>query len=515
MFPSAGDELELKPGGLVIAVVAFVLTRTFLVDVFYRGSDASVLRTGISLLPLLLGLGIVVFGVSLSVSTHGREYVRTVAVWFLGSSIAMLLLVGIGAIAAGVRFGGIPMNNLVTSAVVGGGVGGILLGVQSARGRQQQRQLRQRADQATLLNRLLRHEILNSLTAIRGHAELLGEGEGIESSWDAVQTNSDRIERTIEDVRFLLRADDRPDSLSSTVDVQPILQRCRERLSDRENTLVLPDDVPAVTVRGDDHLETVLDNLATKALERTDGARATVALSVKETAVAVTISASGTWITDPERQALLEGPPEYDDPRVGYDLSITRLLVTRYDGTLSVAENGDTTDVTVELPRSTGKFPAVDSHGVDGETLRDAAVIGIAAGLTMGVVFQAFSGRIGIIGGLYGVSTETVGWTVHLFHSVVFATMAVAARRRPLIRQYSSSFGGTVSLGIVYGFLLWLLAASLVMPLWLTLVGIPTQVPNFTTVSLAAHLVWGVVLGAFMHIFLGETPGRKRRLPFV
>lgn len=32
MFPSAGDDLRLKPAGLLIAVVAFVLTRGLLTD---------------------------------------------------------------------------------------------------------------------------------------------------------------------------------------------------------------------------------------------------------------------------------------------------------------------------------------------------------------------------------------------------------------------------------------------------------------------------------------------------
>jgi hypothetical protein len=79
MFPSAGDELELKPSGLIIAAVAFVVTRFFLVDIFVIGSSEDLLRVGYSLVPMLLGFAIVVFGVSLSVSTHSRAFVRRVA----------------------------------------------------------------------------------------------------------------------------------------------------------------------------------------------------------------------------------------------------------------------------------------------------------------------------------------------------------------------------------------------------------------------------------------------------
>jgi hypothetical protein len=75
--PSAGDELVVKPAGFLIAGVAFVLTRGLLIDVFYSG-DESPLVVVTRLVPLILGLGIVVFGVSLAVSTTSRTYTRTV-----------------------------------------------------------------------------------------------------------------------------------------------------------------------------------------------------------------------------------------------------------------------------------------------------------------------------------------------------------------------------------------------------------------------------------------------------
>ena len=98
VFPSAGDELALKPGGLVIAAIAFLLTRTLLVSIVFPGMDESMAALLIRLLPIIIGLAIVVFGVSLAVSTHDKRYVRTVTTWYLIGSLGLLVLVGLGTV---------------------------------------------------------------------------------------------------------------------------------------------------------------------------------------------------------------------------------------------------------------------------------------------------------------------------------------------------------------------------------------------------------------------------------
>ncbi len=495
VFPSAGDELVVKPAGLLIAGVAFVLTRGLLIDVVYSGSEQSPLVTATRLLPLILGLGVVVFGVSLAVSTKSRETVRTIATWYLLGSVWMLFLVGVGVFEATDPLGELRRSGVVATAVVGGGIGGLLMGIRSASENRQRRSLHRQAEQSVLLNRLLRHEVLNALTAIRGHAGLLADGRDEEGSFDAVTRNVDRIEQTVDDVGFIVRtADETRDSLR-VVDLSEILERCRDRLPEGDRRVVF-DGIRPVSVRADGYLDTVVANLVTTALERTADGNVTVTLDVEETMVGLTVTAPGSWLSERELDVLSNGLPRYDSPDVQFEVSITRLLVAEYGGSVVGTEGLSETVVTVELPRVEGRGDDRPAHspGLGAVALRNAAVAGVVAGGVMGAVLQAFSGQIGIIGGLYGVQTLTVGWTTHLFHSVVFSMLFVGVwtRYRPdaSVRQLP----GLTALGIGYAVTLWLVAAGIVMGVWLNAVGIGASVPNLGVVSLAGHVAWGGTL---------------------
>jgi len=493
-FPSAGDELVVKPAGFLVAGVAFVLSRALLVDVFYRSGDASTLVTATRLLPLVLGLGVVVFGVSLAVSTRSRAYVRTVTLWYLLGSVWMVLLTGIAVFEMADPVGELRRSGVVATTVVGGGIGGLLMGIRSAENRRHRQSLDRQTEQTVLLNRLLRHEILNALTAIRGHAGLLADGRGESRSFDAVTNNVERIEQTVDDVGFIVRtADGTRDALDS-VDISTVVQRCLNRLPNTDGRVRIS-GLSSVRVRADDHFDTVLAHLLTLALDRTADSEVAVALDVDETTVDLRVSAPGNWLTESERDVLTNGVPEYDSPDVQFEVPITRLLVAEYGGSVNVTADTADTAVTVELLRVESDGIPADATGVEAVDLRNAAIAGVVAGGLMGAILQLFSGQIGIIGGLYGVQTLAVGWITHLFHSVVFAILFATLYNRYRQGSTAASPVEPPLLGVGYGFLLWLVAAGIVMGIWLNLVGIGSPVPNLGPVSLAGHLSWGGALG--------------------
>lgn len=98
---------------------------------------------------------------------------------------------------------------------------------------------------------------------------------------------------------------------------------------------------------------------------------------------------------------------------------------------------------------------------------------------------------------LYGQSGAAAGWVAHLFHSVVFGLVFVGLVEATPLARYADRLSTGVALGVGYGVLVWIVAAAVVMPLWLSAVGFPQApaVPNVNPQSLVGHAVYGLVLG--------------------
>ena len=115
----------------------------------------------------------------------------------------------------------------------------------------------------------------------------------------------------------------------------------------------------------------------------------------------------------------------------------------------------------------------------------------------MGLILQDVMGIMPLVGGLYGSLGLFTGWTAHLVHGVVVGLVYAAVVNYTSLRRYAD---GTVSgavLGVAYGVVVWVVAAAFVMPIWLqTVLMDPPPVPTFEPMSLLAHVVFGVVLGA-------------------
>lgn len=493
--PSAGDELQVKWGGLLLAGFAFIWTRFPVVDAVYQAPGRSVSVSVLSLLPLVLGLSLVAYGVSLSVSTHTRAFVRTVTIWYLLGTLGMVLLTSGSMLAAGNSIPAVYRNGVFASSVIGGGIGGVMLGRSLASNRRRQARLDRYQEQSVLLNRLLRHEILNALTSIRGHANLLAEGRGTEESKQAVERNSNRIEDTIEEAQVLVQTNERRSAQIGSVSLRQVIESGEMAVA--PTTVRLPAEIPEVSVRGDQHLETVIVELLRVASDREHPQPVTVAVSTDRSAARIDITGSGQCLSTIERQALEDQLPQFDSPEIGYDLCLSRLLVELYGGHIEVTNGSDETEISLVLPKTEAETNrSRNSPGLDTSRLQRAGIAGLVSGVGMGLVLQLMSGEMAVIGGLYDVPSVTVGWITHLFHSVVFATLfgAVAYRLRP---TNAGPWARDIALlAMTYSVLLWVVAGGVVMGVWLNAVGIPSPVPNLGLPGLVGHLVWGLTLGA-------------------
>lgn len=144
-------------------------------------------------------------------------------------------------------------------------------------------------------------------------------------------------------------------------------------------------------------------------------------------------------------------------------------------------------------PGTVGSETVVGGELVE-RTWYSAILGGLAGGLVFGVLLQSM-GMMSTIAALYGMESVTVGWIAHMFHSVAFALVFAAAVERT---DYRTAGTGTLAaLGTGYGVVLWVVAAAIVMPIWMSALGMSAPaIPNLDVNSLVGHLLYGVVLGA-------------------
>lgn len=504
MSSRAVDAGGVRWSGLVVAAIGFTISRlTVANSVTMETGLVEFVLTGA--IPMVLAFGLVVFGLVLAVSSVDHRSVRTIGVWCVLGTVAM-------AIAAAVSILGTPSigmmgefldarsSSFTANTVLGGAVGGTLIGVYAARAARRNRRISAQADRMHLLNRLLRDEVLNATTVILARADFLANEET--TSDDHVrplQRNAEHIQAIIEDIGELTDETRPEDRVFDRVAVAPLLDRCVETLETTHGhaEITVSGDTDA-EVYADDQLGVLFDQLLSNSIEHSDDAmpQVDVTIGTTERTVAVTIADEGPGLGENE-QALLESGDlsRYDRPSEGFGLWIVRILLDRYDGVASV-DVDDGTAVTIELPRANGhSSEQTGTFSVPPGRLLMAGIAGVIAGVVMGITLQTFTNILPVIGALYGSQSAAVGWITHLFHSVVFAVAFATGLSHPQATDLRDSPAVTTGLAIVFGTLLWFVAAGIVMPIWLNAVGIAVPIPRLRFVPLIGHLLWGGVFG--------------------
>lgn len=479
-------------GGLV-AAIGFALTR-FAVAETAAASSMFDRFLAVEAVSMVGGFALATFGVILAVSTFSPRYVRTVAVWTVAGTASMVAVVGLSTwVAAGAS---LP-NAVAVNAVLAGAVGGTITGVRSAETNVSRRDLVRKSDELRLLNRMLRDRVLNAAAIIDGEAGLAAEADDGAERLAAIRATTDRIEAAIEEVKVLVESDP-TDRVGGATDLVTAL---RTAVDDR------PTDGPAVTVESPPEdcpvdvgadLGVILDRFLALVADRATGP-ITATVGADATTARLTLRYEGEGLSEDERRVVeRDRVAEFDSPNVDFGLSLVAVLVARYGGHLS-ASAGAPQSLTLALPRADGtptwSASRAGRTGLAPRQLRNIGTAAAVAGLLMGAVFSTFTGVIPVIGSLYGVPSPAVGWLSHLFHSLVFGLGTVAVLER-WDGDGLASARRRVGFGAAVGVGLWLVAAGLVMPAWLRLVGTPAAapLPNLSGPGLVGHLLWGVAL---------------------
>jgi hypothetical protein len=504
---------RLKIAGVAIALLAFGLTRFIVAEAMAPTTTPTGFLLGQG--PFLLaGLAVSVVGVGLAVSTVDAPYANTIAVWATVGAGVMGLVLGSSILEASVLEGGMATVDvrLGSKVLIGGLVGGTLTGFAIARNRRHQAAVDHQNDRLVVLNRLLRHHVLNKANIISGYSDR--EEEIPAAEVDVLHRSARHITDTIEGVSGLTESYSRGDPNVVATDLTTVLQSVIERIGEESAGAPITADLPskALPVAASRELDTALSHLLTHLRQSVNesGDALSVSTSQRKGAVALRIESSASLLTERERALLVTGGlPNHDDPAVGFELPMARLLFEQMKATVTVdAANG--TDrgerITIWFPRSDRREAGtLAGWAVSPRNVATAGAAGVVAGVAMGIVVQIALGQIAVIGALYGTASPIVGWITHLFHSAVFGIVFAAACSVATLEQWLHSWRRYVLAGAVYGLVLWTVAASVVMPLWLSLVGLPTPVPTFSPGSFLAHLLWGVLVGVG-YVRLHSTP---------
>jgi hypothetical protein len=131
---------------------------------------------------------------------------------------------------------------------------------------------------------------------------------------------------------------------------------------------------------------------------------------------------------------------------------------------------------------------------------KGGAVAGFVAAVVMGVALTVIDAGIvsGSIAGLYGASGSlSVGWAAHLLHGTLFGTVFAVILADPGVSRVRATRWKVVVAGVVYGLVLAVAGAGIIMPMWLAAIGFPTppSLPHVTATLLVWHAVYGAVLG--------------------
>jgi len=149
------------------------------------------------------------------------------------------------------------------------------------------------------------------------------------------------------------------------------------------------------------------------------------------------------------------------------------------------SETATTTDTVLETTPGNWRVGVISG-------LVGGAVFGILLSVQMTNVIEV------AIPSMYGLAPPpngTIGWVVHMSHAAVLGV--VFAGIVGVLGFDGASAWKHVAAGLVFGVVLWVVLAALIMPVWLDAVGSPADppLPNFNQTSLVGHAVYGLGLG--------------------
>lgn len=219
-------------------------------------------------------------------------------------------------------------------------------------------ELTRQSNLSTVLNRVLRHNLRNSMAVIRGRTEEFATEYPEAPHTQTIIDHTDRLIELGEKARSLqsVMVSNNP---RQEVDLQSILDRVVNTVERTYPTASITTDCQEeITVVVRPSLQTALYELIENAAKHTgDSPTVTVSVERVPNGVQIDIIDDGPGLDESELNVLTEGVETALSHGSGLGLWLTYWIVTSHDGTIEATTSPDGTQMTIRLPRQATSTP--------------------------------------------------------------------------------------------------------------------------------------------------------------
>jgi len=222
-----------------------------------------------------------------------------------------------------------------------------------------EQQLEEQRDNLSVLNQVVRHDIRNDMTVVKGRANLLDEHveqkgrDDLEAVLKATE-NAIELTKTARDLSdTMLSTEEDVESVRLDRHLAPPIENARSKFD--QAVITVEDRIPEITVRGNGLLEAVFRNLIQNAVvhNHKDAPTVQISTTVGDETLTVAVADNGPGVPDGQKETIFgKGEKGLDSPGTGIGLYLVRTLVDQYGGDVWVEDNDPEGSVFyVELPQ--------------------------------------------------------------------------------------------------------------------------------------------------------------------
>ncbi|MDF9747881.1 sensor histidine kinase [Natrinema salsiterrestre] len=223
---------------------------------------------------------------------------------------------------------------------------------------QHETKLTRQANLATVLNRVLRHNLRNDMSIIRGHTQLMAEKLEDDPSGDIALNQIDNLLKLSQKARDLNRIVTADYDREST-DIVALVKNVGETVTQENSSASVSINYnEEVTVDVSPSFAQAVEELIENAVKHSsETPTVTVTIESVRNAVEIQISDDGPGLADHEADVLKTGTETPLDHGSGLGLWISRWIVTNHNGSVEATDTEGGTTMTISVPRkSTTEF---------------------------------------------------------------------------------------------------------------------------------------------------------------